>query len=282
MISSADISHRELSVMDWKIHCAVAGKGPPVVLFHGLGASWHWWLPTIQGLRSDFTFYAVDLPGSGESTPLTFQPKGEDFAQFTSETLEALQVFSAPIVGHSLGGYVALQSAIHRVASVQGLALIAPGGVTNVHLKMYHLLALPLIGDVLQTWYSRFGLRVALRSLVHDPMAITDEQLDWSASSLSRRENRRQFLYQLRLASKIQLIDKALGVHGPIKKSLPVEIFWGRHDPLFPISASFELQGLLGCGPPDIFEDSGHIPQVEHPEKFNASLREFLLSLSVL
>jgi pimeloyl-ACP methyl ester carboxylesterase len=147
---------------------------------------------------------------------------------------------------------------------------------------MYHLLALPLIGDVLQTWYSRFGLRVALKSLVHNPMVITDEQLDWSASSLSRRENRRQFLYQLRLASKIQLIDKALGVHGPIAKSLPINIFWGRHDSLFPIPASFELQGLLGCGPPDIFEDSGHIPQLEQPEKFNAALREFLLSLALL
>ena len=163
------LEHLQLRVMDWDIHVVTAGLGPPVVLYHGLGASWEWWTPTINHLMPHYRLYAVDLPGAGDSDPLTFQPTGDQFAEFTHGLAKAIGLSSIALIGHSLGGYVALQSAIRGAGNIERLALIAPGGVAPVGHPLLRLLQLPLLGELSQVKYSRTGLKFMIDSLVRRP-----------------------------------------------------------------------------------------------------------------
>jgi len=108
------------------------------------------------------------------------------------------------------------------------------------------------------------------------PESITDEVLGWTTHSLAKKRNRNQFLYQLRLAPEIQSIDEALAECGSPFDSFPIQIYWGRHDPLFPTDYAYHLRDRLETGPTKVFEHSGHIPQIEEPKEFNRALRSFL------
>ena len=271
-----DITHVYLDITGYRIHCAYAGSGPPILLLHGLGASWHWWLPTMRDLVSDYAVYAADMPGAGESSPVRTLPTGDDSALIVSEILEALGLDSAAVVGHSLGGYVAIQAAIRRVPAISRLAVVDPAGVGAIKLKMLRLIGAPLIGELLQLRLSDMGLRIFLQSLVHNPESITDEVLGWTTSSLAKKSSRNQFLYQLRLAPEIQSIDDALAEKGSPIDVIPIQIYWGRHDPLFPLDYAYHLRDGLHTQPTKVFEHSGHIPQIEEPEEFNKALRVFL------
>ena len=272
--------HKHVNVMDWTIHVAVVGEGPPVLLYHGLGGSWQWWTPTLDGLSTSYSLYAVDLPGAGESSPLKRQPTEKDFAGLTAGLLDSLSIGSAAVVGHSLGGYVALQSALNSKELLKGLALVAPAGVTRIHNRIHRLLAIPIVGDLLQKRLSRSGLKIMLRSLVDNPVVVTNEVVEWAVSSMKIKQNREQFLYQLRLAPHVQSIEQAVAERiDPIGKALPVQIFWGTHDSLFPVRYASRLRDLLGCDAPFIFQRSGHIPQIEEPQLFNDHLQRFLATV---
>lgn len=271
-----DIQHRYLDVMGWRIHCAVAGQGPPVLMVHGLGASWHWWLPTMRDLARDHTVYAIDLPGASESSPLQVPPTGEDQARLVSRVIEGLGLASAAVVAHSLGGYVALQATIRQVPGIRSLAVIAPGGVGVINHQLLRLMSAPLLGEAFQLRLSRVALRAFLKSFVYNPASVTEEVLAWSVTSLSKKTNRMQFLYQLRLAADVESIDEVLEEYGSPAASVPIQIYWGRHDPLFPVDYAYHLQERLSAPPPVILEHSGHIPQVEEAGAFNTALRGFL------
>ena len=230
----------------------------------------------MRDLARDHAVYAVDLPGAGESSPLQAPPTGAEQAQLVSQVIERLGVSSVAVIAHSLGGYVALQAVIRKVQGIGSLAVVAPGGVGPINHQLLRLISAPLLGEAFQLRLSRVALRAFLKSFVHNPEFITDEVLAWSVASLSKKANRMQFLYQLRLAADAEPIDEILEKHGSPASSVPIQIYWGRHDPLFPVDYAYHLQEQLGAPPPVIFEHSGHIPQVEEAGAFNAALRSFL------
>lgn len=111
-----------------RLHVVERGVGPPVVLVHGLGGQLqHFTYALFDRLGSDFRLIAIDRPGSGYST------RRDDDAARLAEQARAIHAFIADqhiekplIVGHSLGGAVALKLALDYPDSVAGLALLAP------------------------------------------------------------------------------------------------------------------------------------------------------------
>ena len=230
----------------------------------------------MRNLARDHAVYAIDLPGAGESSPLETPPTGEEQARLVSHVIESLGLASAAVVAHSLGGYVALQAVIRRVPGIRRLAVIAPGGAGAINHQLLRLMSAPLLGEAFQLRLSRVALRAFLKSFVYSPESITDEVLAWSVASPSRKTNRMQFLYQLRLAADVESIDDVLKQYGSPANAVPIQIYWGKHDPLFPVDYAYRLREQLGAPPAVILEHSGHIPQIEEPEIFNEALRRFL------
>ena len=110
-----------------RAYCVAAGKGKPVVLLHGWRASWHVWQWTIPPLvKANFRVYAPDLIGHGDSAKPPLAYVAEDYDAYLEALLAHLRISSAILVGHSLGGHIALRYAVIHPSQVNRLVLLDP------------------------------------------------------------------------------------------------------------------------------------------------------------
>lgn len=110
-----------------KIHWTVTGNGQPLVLVHGLAGNLHNFSDLVDKLAADYQVYCLDRPGSGYSTrSLNTDPSFNQQAKMIAEWMTLIGIESAVFVGHSMGGGISLNLAIHMPEKVQGLALICP------------------------------------------------------------------------------------------------------------------------------------------------------------
>src|SRR5689334_10659202 len=142
-----------------------AGEGPPLLLLHGIAGSRDTWAPLIPALSDEFTVIAPDMLGHGSSA----KPRGDyslgAYASGARDLLLALGHESATVVGHSLGGWVAMQFAYQFPQHTERLALVSSGGLgeeVSIVLRAATLpgseLVLPLIT---KAWVTGTGRRIA-------------------------------------------------------------------------------------------------------------------------
>ncbi|MBI2935631.1 MAG: alpha/beta fold hydrolase, partial [Chloroflexi bacterium] len=158
---------RFIDVDGIRVHCIVAGRGEPVVLLHGLGASHIAWRDNIGPLSRRYAVYALDLPGHGDSAkpPLTYAlPEG---SSFLSSLLDTLRLDRAHLVGNSLGGMIALQFALDHPERVTKLVLADPAGLGRRIVLFVRLSSLPLLGELLER-PTLFGTRALLKVVFYD------------------------------------------------------------------------------------------------------------------
>ncbi|MFB4273696.1 alpha/beta fold hydrolase [Nonomuraea sp. MTCD27] len=133
-----------------------AGAGPPLVLLHGAGSARSSWEPVLDRLAGSHTVYAVDLPGHGESEPLSggHASTPRRLAEVVASALDEWGVGTPHVAGHSVGGWTALELA--NLRPVASLTLLAPAGLWKKGQPTYCLVSLFL------TWA---GCRFAARPL---------------------------------------------------------------------------------------------------------------------
>ncbi|MBU0494717.1 MAG: alpha/beta fold hydrolase [Chloroflexi bacterium] len=108
-------------------HAAGPADGPPVVLLHGWGASWHYWQWALPALAAaGFRAYAPDLIGHGDTAKPPLAYGGDDYLNFAGRLIDHLGLKQLVLGGHSLGGYIALRYALEYPDRVQKLVLISP------------------------------------------------------------------------------------------------------------------------------------------------------------
>jgi len=120
--------HR-LDIDGLRVYCRVAGPadGPPVVLLHGWGASWHYWQWALPALAAaGFRAYAPDLIGHGDTDKPPLAYGGDDYVAFLARLLDHLGLDRVILGGHSLGGYVVLRYALEHADRVRKLVLVSP------------------------------------------------------------------------------------------------------------------------------------------------------------
>ena len=117
---------------DCDLSYTLRGTGPPVLLIQGVGVQGDAWMPQIDDLAADFTCVTFDNRGMGRSQPAAVAITVEQMARDALAILDAAGIASAHVVGHSLGGVVALQLAITARDRVRSLALLCTfsGGKT--------------------------------------------------------------------------------------------------------------------------------------------------------
>lgn len=121
---SVEVERRFVRVPSGVVHCAIAGEGAPVLLFHQTPRSWDEYRDVLPLLGADRRAVAVDTPGYGDSSPL---PAGEDsierWAEVALSLLDALELDQAALVGHHTGSYVAAELAARWPDRVSALVL---------------------------------------------------------------------------------------------------------------------------------------------------------------
>jgi pimeloyl-ACP methyl ester carboxylesterase len=256
------------------------GSGSTLVLLHGIVASSATWEGVMPRLIEHHTVIAPDLLGHGDSA----KPPGDyslgAYANLLRDLLEALGKERGTIVGHSLGGGVALQFAYQFPERTERLVLVSSGGLgREVHLI---LRAAALHGaDVVLPWLSVGGAR-SIGTLVKAMgrfglRASVDLGETWrSFVALEQPEARRAFLETVR--GLIDLGGQRVTANDRLylAAELPTLIVWGEKDPLIPVSHAHRAHERMPGSRLEIFPGVGHYPHLDDPERFAAILLDFM------
>lgn len=257
------ISQRDATVFSFKIHYLEAGDGPTVILLHGLGGDGSRWTPLMSSLASDFRVIALDQIGFGESDKPLINYNHGLLAEFLAEFMNTIDVPKASLVGHSMGGFVAMYAAVHYPDLVDRLVLVDGGGLA-IAPRSAHLIQIQN-GTTLSETREYFQL------LFYDKSLVTDEMV---------REN---YIRRLRVAYTINKMQEArakgiatISEEQARRITAPTLILWGKHDELLDPAAADELDHVIPNSRTILIEAAGHIPQLEQRDRFNQLVRDFL------
>jgi len=255
-----------------------AGEGEvPLVLLHGLGSSVEDWSENAHALAQHRRVYAPDLVGCGHSD----KPRGpysvDSLARFAGEFLAGQGVQRATLVGHSLGGAVAVQLALCSPERVGRLVLVCSAGLGRELDFFLRLSSLPLLGECL-TRPSRAGIARYWRKTVHDPALATTAWVETSYQLAALPGAQRAMLATLRGVINLRGVREAVFrsiLAGLARIAVPTLIIWGQQDPIVPVAHAYAAQEQMPAARIHVFDPCGHFPQLEHAAAFNALLLEF-------
>lgn len=262
-----EIHREERLVEGQRLHYAIRGDGPAVLLVHGLGATSHIWdrvLPGLEGMRA----VAVDLPGCGRSLA-----GGLEDLRRVGELLDRLMLQLGErhylVAGHSLGGVLALELALERPGRVQAAALInAAVGLPFIA----RLGAARGLGEAIFRLpsfapSSRRATRLYLQRLFGEPARLTEATVEAYFHAASSPGYYRTMLSGLRGLARW---GRTSEFH---RLAVPTAVIWGTRDPLFPEPRGRRLAGLLPGAHFLPIDGCGHCPPEETPEIVARTIR---------
>jgi pimeloyl-ACP methyl ester carboxylesterase len=262
-----------------------AGSGPALLLLHGIGNNCQTWNGVIGRLAESHTVIAPDLLGHGDSD----KPRGDysiaAYANGMRDLLSVLDIERATVVGHSLGGGIALQFAYQFPERCERLALVGSGGLgpeLSAGLRAATLPGAELVLTAL-TGFSgplrmgfqaldRFGQLTGL-SRLRDLAEAGDALL-----ALKDVEARRAFLRTLRgvadaRGQAVTALDRLY-----LANAIPMLVVWGSRDPIVPAQHAETVHALVPTARVEVFTRAGHWPHLDEPERFCDVLLDFVAS----
>ena len=258
---------KEVTVFGYKLHYLEAGRGAPVILLHGTGGEGARWTPQLQGLSSDFRVIALDQIGFGQSDkPMTNYHSGV-FAGFLAGFMKAIGVQKASLIGQSMGAAVALSLAVEKPEMVERLVLVNGGGFRSGPRTTppdWHARQIANAGTLAES-------REYMEKLYYDHSFVTDKLVE------------QNLMQRLRSAYTIESMQNAAdrGLGGVSEDEVraikaPTLLVWGANDKLSPPANADKLNAVIKGSRKVLIDKAGHYPFLEHPDKFNQVVREFL------
>jgi pimeloyl-ACP methyl ester carboxylesterase len=256
------------------------GSGPLLLLIHGMAGTRETWRAVIEPLARRHTVLAPDLPGHGASAVGAGDYSLGALAALLRDLLVALGDERATLVGHSLGGGVAMQFAYQFPAIAERLVLVSSGGLGPEVSPILRAAALPgadrfiaitagpgrAAGSALARGLAAVGLR---------PSADVAEVARGYAS-LADPGRRAAFLATLRAVVGTTGQRVHAGDRLYLAEGVPTLIMWGARDPIIPAAHGERAHQNLPGSRLEIFDGVGHLPQIEAPARFAAVLEQFV------
>ena len=260
------------------------GQGPAVVFVHGLMSSHRTWGTQPERLARRHRVVAPDLYGHGESD----KPVGDYSLGAHAATLrdlfDALDIRSATLVGHSLGGGIAMQFAYLFPDRVDGIVLVSSGGLGPELHPLLRAATLPGSEFVLPVlasgWVHNVGdTALKIWSMTGLPGISPSSSEAWqSLTSLADGDTRRAFLATSR--SVIDMHGQTVSARNRLGgiAGLPTLLLWGGSDKMIPSSHVEAAREELPASRVEIFDRAGHFPHLDEPDRFAQVLEEFMLT----
>jgi pimeloyl-ACP methyl ester carboxylesterase len=261
----------------------IAGSGPVILLIHGIGDNSTTWAAVQAKLAQRFTVIAVDLLGHGQSDKPRADYSAAAYANGMRDLLSVLDIERVTVIGHSLGGGVAMQFAYQFPQQVERLVLVGTGGVTkdvNIMLRLASLpmgcealalLRLPLTLPALQITGRAFGLMFGSTRLgrnLPDVLRILADLPEPMASSAFTRTLRAVVDWR---GQTVTMLDRCY-----LTEFIPVQIIWGGQDVMIPVSHARMAHAAMPGSRLEIFERSGHFPFRDDPDRFIEVVEHFI------
>ncbi len=250
------------------------------MLLHGIAGSSATWDPVIKRLAGRYRVLAPDLLGHGESA----KPHGDyslgAYANLVRDLLDALGEKGATVVGHSLGGGVAMQFAYQYPERTERLVLVSSGGLGR---EVHPILRAAVVpgAELVLPWLSVAVTRsigAAVKSLGRLGFQASSDLAEASRGflSLAEPDSRRAFLHTVRgiVDLKGQRVTAADKLY--LAADIPTMIVWGENDRLIPARHAYRTHQAIAGSRLELFDGAGHFPYLDDPERFAAVLGDFI------
>jgi pimeloyl-ACP methyl ester carboxylesterase len=262
-----------------KLYYSEEGKGPPLLLIHGFGASTFTWRFVAPELAKDHRVIAVDLKGFGQSDkPFDGRYSVYDQAELLAQLIEDKDLRDLTLVGHSFGGGVALLLALEANQRLDGritrLVLLDSIAYPQNIPVFFRLLDVPLVSQLgVRMVPPLVQTRVALQIAYFDDSKIDPEEVELYAAPLKTAAGKHAIIHSARqivpediaeLSERYQTIE------------LPTLILWCDHDRIVPLEVGIKLRRTLTNSTLRLVEDCGHMPQEEQPASTLALIKGFI------
>lgn len=253
------------------------GEGEPILFVHGLGGSWQNWLETLPHFGRDHRAIALDLPGFGESPVPSWQIDMPAYGRLIHDFCEKLGIERvAALVGNSMGGFVATEATVERPSRFERLVLVSAAGISFAEAQGRRLeatvslfeAAMAFMAGPRSVWLNRDrGRQIAFGRIFHYPNRVRPELL---------REQIEPGIRAPGFAAAIRAIGGYDTRRRLTEIEIPTLVVWGLNDHIVPVEAAIGYHRLIPDSRLELFERTGHVPQMERPARFNALLEDFL------
>jgi pimeloyl-ACP methyl ester carboxylesterase len=290
--SDYGVSDREWTRIDWRGHLrrvelagasvnyVEIGEGEPLLFIHGVSGCWQNWLENLPHFAAaGRRCVALDLPGFGAS-PMPEWPIGmAAFGRLVREFCEKVGLEGATLVGNSMGGLLAVEVALAAPEAFDQLVLVSAAGIINTWRPEERAVATarawryfsPLFAGRGRQIVARPRLRRAVfQSIVRFPNRLDDDILvEQIVNGLREADGFEPALADL---IRTDFRERLTTIE------MPTLIVWGLSDRVVPVAAGISYHRRIPHSRLEIFERTGHVPQLERPLRFNRLLEEFLSS----
>jgi pimeloyl-ACP methyl ester carboxylesterase len=244
---------------------------PVVVLLHGIAGSCHTWDPVIGLLASGVRVIAPDMLGHGASA----KPRGDyslgAFASGVRDLLELLGVDTATVVGHSLGGGIAMQFAYQYPDRCERLVLVSSGGLGREVTPLLRAATLPGA-----EWVVPLLGRLARKAPVAPVLPPGAAEVTRNFASLAESDAGRAFVHTARAVLDVggQRIDATDRLY--LAETMPTLLVWGDRDRIIPAAHGHRAAELIPGSRLEVFGAAGHFPMHDDPPRFARLLLDFV------
>jgi pimeloyl-ACP methyl ester carboxylesterase len=258
-----------------------AGKGPPLLLIHGIGDSCDTWSNVIPTLARDHTVIAPDLLGHGRSDKPRADYSVAAYANGMRDLLTVLDIEKATVVGHSLGGGVAMQFAYQYPERCERLVVVSSGGVSREVTPLLRAASLPTAHAILPLLTMPLaqslgrGLFRVLEALDTDVGRDSEDMLR-IFDALPDAISRAAFIRTLHAVvdwrgQVITMLDRCY-----LTRGMPTLLIWGDRDAIIPYEHARLAHAAMPGSRLETFRGAGHFPHHADPARFLDVLYDFL------
>lgn len=249
------------------VHYEAYGRGQPVILLHGWLGSWGYWLQTMEALKNQYRCYALDFWGFGDSGKRRNSYNLNDFVGLVNQFMERLGIETAPIVGHSMGGTVAIALALTKPERVKRVIVVGSpvvGSSLNIFLR---LAGKPWIASVV--WQMPSALQLGIKAF--SPYVVKDWPIWYKMITRDlSRTTLEAFFLSINSLHKTDLRPQLPGITTPV-----MGIYGAGDNVVAPTQANI-ISSSVPVSRVKLMAGSKHFPMLDEPQAFNANLAEFL------
>jgi pimeloyl-ACP methyl ester carboxylesterase len=274
--AEAPLFSAKIPLKSLNVHFVAGGKGPPLLLLHGLGGSWKDWGSNLESLAQSHHVMALDFPGFGGSDKPDRDYSIEWLTDVVQDFLESRRIKRVAVIGHSMGALVAINLASRPDGPVEKLGIADAVAIGDKEDFLAYALTKKITGE--SAWKP---LEEALRSEFKTMIA--------EFIRAQKPKTSKEFLASL---PKIPFVDRSLVPMTPAVQMAasvidfdarsrlssigqPTLILWGAKDPVAPPEDAAILEKEIPHAILKIFPETGHSPMQEQPARFNEEVQKF-------
>jgi len=238
------------------------GRGPPLVLVHGVGGDADQWAFCLEALAASHRVIAVDLLGFGRSDKPSIDYRIAGYVELLDRFLTKLDIGRASLLGHSLGGWITASFALAFPERVETLILTDAAGIDEA------AAAIPVDLNV----STLANMRAVFHAMFYDPALVKDDLVELAyALHLERGDGATIRSVLETLASPAEKLDAAL-----TRLRVPTLILWGENDTITPLAMAHVFHRSIAGSRLRIIPRCGHLPPLERAEAFVEAVKAFL------